>query len=183
MYVKNIIGQKARMNCGMEAEVIEDFGSTNITVRFSDGCVVFKKSRHQFYNKKIINPNLRIRKSIVGQERVMKNNMRAVVIEDNGAYNIKIQFEDGYIATCARNSFKKGSVKNPNIIVGCLLGQKAMMNCGMEAEVIEDNGANNITVRFTDGYTKRTRRQSFKLRKVNNPNIVRHSICGLISVY
>ena len=178
MYVKNILGQKAMMNCGMEAEVIEDHGSTNITVRFSDGCIVPKKSRHQFYLKQIINPNLKRRKSIVGQEKIMKNGMRAKVIEDNGAYDILIQFEDGYVAHCVRSTFKVGSVNNPNIIKGSILGQKAIMNCGLEAEVIEDNGSNDITVRFSDGYTKKTRRQSFRIGEIDNPNIDRTSILG-----
>lgn len=166
------------MNCGMEAEVIEDNGSTNITVRFSDGCIVSNKSRHQFYLKTIINPNLKIRKSIVGQDLLMKNGMRAKVIEDNGAFDIKIQFEDGYITRCSRSHFKSGRVKNPNIIVGSLLGQRAIMNCGMEAEVIEDNNSSDITVRFTDGYTKKSRRQSFRLGEIDNPNIDRTSLLG-----
>lgn len=178
MYTKSILGQKAIMNCGMEAEVIEDNGSNNITIRFSDGCIVSKKSRHQFYLRKIINPNFKKRKSIVGKEKIMSNNMRAIVIEDNGAYDIKIRFEDGYIARCSRSHFKTGKVKNPNQIKGSLLGQRAIMNCGMEAEVIEDNGANDITVRFTDGYIRKTRRQSFKEGGINNPNVDRTSILG-----
>ena len=178
MYTKSILGQKAIMNCGMEAEVIEDNGSNNITIRFCDGCIVSKKSRRQFYLRKIINPNLKNRKSIVGKEKIMSNNMRAIVIEDNGAYDIKIQFEDGYIARCSRSHFKTGKVKNPNQIKGSLLGQKSIMNCGMEAEVIEDKGYNDITIRFTDGYTKKTKRQSFNRREVKNPNVDRTSILG-----
>ena len=127
-------------------------------------------------------PYLKNRKSIAGQEKMMKNGMCAKVIEDNGAYDIKIQFEDGYIARCVRSAFKKGSVNNPNIIKGSLLGHKAVMNCGLEAEVIEDNGSNDITVRFSDGYTKKTRRQSFKIGEINNPNFDRHSICGRILI-
>jgi hypothetical protein len=180
MYVKNIIGQKAMMKCGMEAEVIEDNGFENITVRFSDGCVVPRKTRHHFYHRTINNPNLISKKTIVGQEKVMKNGMRARVIEDNGAFDVKIIFEDGYIANCTRSTFKKGLVKNQNIIKGSLLGQKAIMNCGLEAEVIEDNGSNDITVRFSDGYTKKTRRQSFKNEEIDNSNYKRHSICGQV---
>ena len=179
MYTKSIIGQKAIMNCGMEAEVIEDNGSNNITIRFSDGCIVSKKSRHQFYQRKIINPNLKNSKSIVGQEMIMSNNMRAIVIEDNGAYDIKIQFEDGYIACCSRSHFKTGNVKNPNQIKGSLLGQRAIMNCGMEAEVIEDNGSRDITVRFTDGYTTYHReRGAFVRGMISNPNCWKKNAVG-----
>ncbi|MBR5395126.1 MAG: hypothetical protein IK144_08610 [Bacteroidaceae bacterium] len=174
----SIIGKKAMMNCGMEAEVIEDNGFRDITVKFADGYVAYNRTRHEFKTGHINNPNV-IRGSLIGQSKVMKNGMQAMVIEDKGAYNVIIKFEDGYIARCSRSHFKSGQVKNPNINFGSILGDKAIMNCGMEAEVIEDNGCRNITVRFTDGYIsyKRTR-QEFKERGINNPNINRTSFLG-----
>ncbi len=175
----SIIGQKAMMNCGMEAEVIEDNGYKDITVKFTDGYISRKRERWEFKNGRINNPNV-MRHSILGKEKMMKNGMRACVIKDNGAYDIKIQFEDGFIAQCVRSAFNKGLVKKPNIIKGSLLGERAMMNCGLEAEVIEDNGSMDITVRFADGYTKKTRRQSFKIGEVDNPNFDRHSIQGRV---
>lgn len=173
--MSSILGQKAVMNCGMEAEVVEDNGSRNITVRFVDGYTTYKRTRQSFRKREIGNPNIK-KGSLLGEVKIMKNGMRAIVIEDCGAFDMKIQFEDGYIAKCVRSSFKSGTVKNPNIIKGSLLGQKAIMNCGMEAEVVEDNGSFDITVRFADGYIKKTRRQSFKDGKIDNPN--RHSLLG-----
>ena len=41
------------MKCGMEAEVIEDFGSNNITVRFEDGLVKEHCTRARFSAGKI----------------------------------------------------------------------------------------------------------------------------------
>ena len=175
----SIIGQNAMMNCGMEAKVVEDNGYNDITVKFTDGYISHKRTRWEFKNGRINNPNV-TRHSILGKEKMMKNGMRACVIEDNGAYDIKIQFEDGYIAQCVRSAFNKGSVKNPNIIKGSLVGERAIMNCGLEAEVIEDNGSMDIIVRFSDGYTKKTRRQSFKIGEVDNPTFDRHSIQGRV---
>lgn len=175
----SIKGQKAVMNCGMEAEVIEDNGYKDITVKFADGYIAHKRERWEFKNGRIDNPNI-MRHSILGKENMMKNGMRARVIEDNGAYNIKIQFEDGYIAQCVRSAFNKGLVKNPNIIKGSLVGERAIMNCGLEAEVIEDNGSMDITVRFADGFTKKAKRQSFKIGEIDNPNFDRHSIQGRV---
>lgn len=174
-----IIGHRAVMNCGMEAEVVEDNGYADITVKFADGFISRKRTRWEFRNGRINNPNI-MRRSILGKEKMMKNGMRAKVIEDNGAYDIKIQFEDGFIAQCTRSAFNIGSVNNPNIIKGSLLGEKAIMNCGLEAEVIEDNGSMDITVRFADGYTKKTRRQSFRIGEIDNPNFDRHIILGRI---
>ncbi len=174
----SILGQKAIMNCGMEAEVIEDYGYNNITVRFIDGFVSHKRYRHEFKTGRINNPNVK-KGVLIGQKKIMKNGMRAEVIKDNGAYDITIQFEDGHLAKCSRSAFKIGSVNNPNIIKGCLLGQKAIMNCGMEAEVIEDYGCRNITVRFVDGFVAHKRsRQEFKNGGIDNPNVDRTSLLG-----
>ena len=174
----SIIGQKALMNCGMEAEVIEDNGYNDITVRFTDGYVTHKRARHDFKTGRINNPNVK-KGSLLGKNKLMKNGMHAKVIEDNGAYDICIQFEDGYVTHCSRSHFKSGRVKNPNIIIGSLLGHIAVMNCGMEAEVIEDNACRDITVRFTDGYISYKRsRQEFRDRRINNPNINRTSLLG-----
>ncbi|MBO7609579.1 MAG: hypothetical protein J6S96_05200 [Muribaculaceae bacterium] len=171
----SLLGKKHIMNCGLEAEVIEDNGYNNITVRFEDGFISSKRTRQEFRKGMINNPNVK-RHSLVGEEKIMKNKMRAIVIEDNGAFDIKIQFEDGYIARCVRSSFRSGTVKNPNIIKGSLLGHVEEMSCGMKCKVIEDKGSNNITVKFEDGYIKKSRRQSFRLKKIDNPNT--HSLLG-----
>ena len=106
MYVKNIIGQKAMMKCGMEAEVIEDNGFENITVRFSDGCVVPRKTRHNFYHRTINNPNFN-RHSFVGLKAIMNCGLEAEVIEDYGYKDITVRFSNGIIKKhCPRQSFR-----------------------------------------------------------------------------
>ena len=53
-----------------------------------------------------------------------------------------------------------------------LLGQKRIMNCGMEAKVIEDNGCEDITVQFSDGTIKtHCSRHNFLRGKIRNRNI------------
>ena len=63
----SILGQKAVMKCGLEAEVIEDFGWNDITVRFNDGYTTYHRERNAFRNGKISHPNCKI-KSIKGQK-------------------------------------------------------------------------------------------------------------------
>ena len=36
------------MNCGLYATVIEDFSSSNITVEFEDGIIIYNRSRNDF---------------------------------------------------------------------------------------------------------------------------------------
>ena len=173
--IYSLLGEEKVMKNKMRAKVIEDNGCNNITVQFEDGFIAHNRSRQQFRKGTINNPNVK-KCSLVGEEKVMKNRMRAKVIEDNGAFDIKIQFEDGYIAHCVRSSFKSGTVRNPNIIKGSLLGRIELMKCGLKCEVIEDKGANDITVKFEDGFIKKSRRQSFKLKQIDNPNV--HSLIG-----
>lgn len=54
------IGEKNKMNCGMEAEIIEYNGSKNITVLFADGTVVKNKCYCAFKKGEIANPNYKI---------------------------------------------------------------------------------------------------------------------------
>ena len=94
------------MNCGMEAEVIEDFGHDNITVEFSDGTVINKKSRYSFLCKTINNPNFN-RHSFVGLKAIMNCGLEAEVIEDYGYKDITVRFSNGIIKKhCPRQSFR-----------------------------------------------------------------------------
>ena len=90
----------------------------------------------------------------VGETRVMKCGMEAIIIRYGGATDIDVRFEDG---TVAKNrwygNFKKGEIANPNIktFTEVRLGETRMMNCGMEATIIRYGGATDIDVRFEDG--------------------------------
>ena len=86
----------------------------------------------------------------VGETRVMKCGMEAIIIRYGGATDIDVRFEDG---TVVKNrwygNFKKGEIANPN--VKDRLGEARMMNCGMEATIIRYGGATDIDARFEDG--------------------------------
>jgi hypothetical protein len=120
------------------------------------------------------------RGSILGRVAIMECGMRATVIEDNGSNDITVRFDDGMIVEhVTRGQFRKEIIKNPNIKKSRSIaiaavegyewekcekvekrkapsykGRVNLMKCGMEAEVIEDFGSNNITVRFEDGLVK-----------------------------
>ena len=69
------------MNNGMKCCVIEDKGSSNITVKFEDGTIVSKQRRDYFKKKTIANPNLGTRfsvkkkTSIKGRKKIMKSGL------------------------------------------------------------------------------------------------------------
>ena len=51
-----------------------------------------------------------------------------------------------------------------------IIGQTKEMNNGQRATVIRDNGSNDIDIQFEDGTIVHTRRQSYRLGVVRNPN-------------
>lgn len=184
---KSILNQTNMMNCGMKCKVINDFGYRNITVQFEDGTIKENCSRASFYRGNIANPSLgrgfacSNKYSIVGKTKMMKCGMKCTVIEDNGQKDITVQFEDGTIKeNCSRVSFNNGSLTNPKLGRGyayskknSILGQSKMMKCGMKCTVIEDNGADDISVQFEDGTIVQHRiRHSFKVRSIVNPHII-----------
>ena len=94
------------------------------------------------------------KKDRLGETRMMKCGMKAIIIRYGGATDIDVRFEDG---TVVKNrwygNFKKGEIANPNIktFTEVRLGETRMMNCGMEATIIRYGGATDIDVRFEDG--------------------------------
>jgi len=183
MFTTSILGEKAIMNCGMEAEVIEDNGYNDITVCFSDGYISHHRSRQQFNKGSINNPNVN-RASILGHKKMMNCGMEAEVVEDNGYKDITVRFTDGYTTYHReRLAFNRGKISNPNCRIISFVGRSKIMNCGMEAEVIEDFGYKNITVRFIDGtILKNKRRDAFLSGSINNPNYDGDSIKGTIAM-
>ena len=105
-----------------------------------------------------------LKNDILGMKRMMNCGMEATCIAYRGTGDIDVQFADGTIVkNKRRNSFMQGGIQNPNMIikqtrlsngarknVSCL-GEKRMMNCGMEATCIAYRRATDIDVQFEDG--------------------------------
>lgn len=114
----------------------------------------------------------------VGETKTMNCGMVATVLSDNGYKSITIQFEDGTIVeNCRRDKFREGKIRNPSLKnestepreKASYVGKTAIMNCGLQATVIEDFGCNNITVQFEDGLIKKNcRRDKFREGKIGH---------------
>lgn len=188
----SLINQTKMMKCGMSCTVIEDNGSSDITVQFEDGTIVEHTQRRYFVVGTLANPTLgryysrTLATSLVGQSKEMTCGMKCTVIEDNGTKNITVQFEDGTIRKgCLRGSFIKGSISNPSLgshysvkKATSIVGQTNVMNCGMSCTVIEDNGQKDIIVLFEDGTKKRSTRYDFRRGTIGNENYIKGSILG-----
>ena len=182
MMRKSIVGEKALMKNGLEAEVIADRGHMDIDIRFSDGVEVYHKSRQNFRLRKIKHPNINtkhLQASVKGMTILMYNGMNATCKEYYNANDITVEFEDGTIVEHrSKYSFLKGTIKYPVIV-----GHKRTMNCGMEAEVIGRDENGKLIIRFSDGVEKdNVSSNCFLIGSVSHPEIstiyLTHRISG-----
>ena len=107
-----------------------------------------------------------------GEKRMMNCGLEATIIRYGSSMDIDIQFEDGQVVYHRiYDNFKKGMISPPidprkiNHI-----GEKRMMNCGLEATIIRYGGCNDIDVQFEDGQVvyKRTY-TAFKKGSISPP--------------
>ena len=148
----NRLGKTRMMNCGMKATIIRYGKAIDIDVRFEDGTVVKHKSYSKFKKGGIANPN--IKASRFDETRMMSCGIEATIIRYGGATDIDVRFEDGVIKEhVVYSKFKKGSIAHPSTKVSAKdrLGETNMMNCGMEATIIQYAKYADIDVRFEDG--------------------------------
>ena len=166
------LGKTKMMSCGMEATIIRYGGATDIDVHFEDGTVVKHKTYRAFKKGYIAHPNTKDR---LGEAREMKCKMEATIIRYGSAKDIDVRFKDGAIAKHKTyNLFKKSEIANPNMKASAenRLGETKMMNCGMEATIIQYKNAMDIDVRFEDGTVVKHKSYSkFKKGEIANPNI------------
>ena len=90
----------------------------------------------------------------LGETKMMNCGMEATIIRYGKYSDIDVRFEDGKVVEHkAYDTFKKGSITNPNINVSAenCLGKTRMMNCGMKATIIRYNTSKDFDVRFEDG--------------------------------
>ena len=169
----NRLGETRMMNCGMEATIIRYGKAIDIDVRFEDGTVVKHKSYGKFKKGGIANPN--IKASRFDETRMMSCGIEATIIRYGGATDIDVRFKDGTLVKHRQyREFKKGKIANPNIKASAenRLGETKMMNCGMEATIIQYKNAMDIDVRFEDGSMVEHKAYSaFKKGEIANPNI------------
>ena len=172
---QKLVGTTNVMKNGLKATIIAYYDAHDMDVRFEDGYVAKHRTLTCFRLGTILNPNQLPANKRVGETRTMNCGMEATIIKYESAINIDIQFEDGYIATKRKyTEFKRGQINNPNINIFAKqkIGEKKMMNCGMEATIIAYKNSKDISVKFEDGtIVEHKDIYSFNDCEILNPNI------------
>ena len=173
---KDRLGEAREMKCKMEATIIRYGSAKDIDVRFKDGAIAKHKTYNLFKEGGIANPNMKVSaEDRLGETRMMNCGMEATIIRYNTNKDIDVRFKDGTLVKHRQyREFKKGEIANPNIKASAenRLGETKMMNCGMEATIIQYKNAMDIDVRFEDGSMVEHKAYSaFKKGEIANPNI------------
>lgn len=155
------IGEKEMMNCGMKVTIVAYRRSDDIDVEFEDGYISTEKTYKSFLKGAISNPNCSDSMKRIGETRMMNCGQKATIIAYYNSENIDIEFEDGSVALKkSYGNFKSGSIKHPlfgkNTAITYRqkierIGEHRIMNCGMEATIIEYRTFKDIDVCFSDG--------------------------------
>ena len=173
---KDRLGEAREMKCKMEATIIRYGSAKDIDVRFKDGAIAKHKTYNLFKEGGIANPNMKVSaEDRLGETRMMNCGMEATIIRYNTNKDIDVRFKDGTLVKHRQyREFKKSEIANPNIKASAenRLGETKMMNCGMEATIIQYKNAMDIDVRFEDGTVVKHKSYSkFKKGGITNPNI------------
>lgn len=147
------VGETLKMKCGLEATVVAYKSSHDVDIRFSDG-TVRTSCEYGSFRKGILLPckNYLTKKDRTGERAKMKCGLEAVIVRYRSSTDMDVEFSDGSLLTGAQyHSFMCRTLRP------CLnrsierIGEKRVMKCGLEAEVIAYRNANDIDLRFSDG--------------------------------
>ena len=185
--LKDFFNTPIMQHCGMKATCIAYRGSKDIDVLFEDGTIVEHRSRNEFINGAIQNPNMP--KNVPSAETLKANanclnlvvlqkcGLKATCIAYRGNKDIDLEFEDGIIVeNRTRRNFLNGCIKHPNkknsSFNNDILGKTIMQKCGMKATCIAYRSSQDIDVKFVDKtIVTNKRKTAFVSGGINNPNL------------
>ena len=177
---------------GQEMTIIAYRNANDIDIQFRDGTVVKHKRIHNFMMGKIQNPNQKNKGTVLHEgERGVNTQGCAMTIKRYDDWNhITVVFDDGTEVESTYGQFKKGKLENPNckrIRIIDRTGEKNLMSCGLEAEVIGYRDGRDIDIRFEDGTVlEHMEYRSFFLGHIAHPTLStrnirkrQSSLCGI----
>ena len=111
------IGETTFATNGQVMTIIAYRGNNDIDVRFEDGYIAYNKSYGCFKKGEIKNPNKSalLKTDIrIGETSFATNGQVMTIIAYRSAYDMDVQFEDGYVAyNKSYDCFKTGRIENP----------------------------------------------------------------------
>lgn len=170
------LGQEIVQHNKLSAKVIAVHPDNLVDIEWEDGYISPNVRYYQFVAKNVGHPLKFAGRSCLGETKVMRNGLKATVINYVNAKCIDVEFENGVIVRDKlKCQFDRGTIGLPKDIrkthrVSKFIGEKNVNNLGEECEIVEYNTANDITVRFENGETAKTTYPNFKSGSITRPN-------------
>ena len=143
MSTKHRLGETKKMNCGMNATIIEYRTSDDIDVCFEDGTVLRGRTYDAFKRCEISNPTIYAER--LNETRLMNCGMMAKIIAYRKYNDIDIQFDDGTIIQHrSYGDFVKAAISNPNLYKKV----KCWINRGVDLTNKEKHNLYNEAIAF-----------------------------------
>lgn len=181
----NHIGEKQIQNCGLEAKIIDYRNNRDVDVQFPDRTEIKHRRYEEFRHGKICHPNIGryeiYMKKRIGEKRMQNCGLEAKIIAYRKSTDIDIEFSDGTkVKHKDYNKFIKGKIRHPKIKLRrkrmCeRIKEKQVQNCGLEAEIIEYYGVDDMTIIFSDKIIRTKKSYScFQQKRIGHPTINPH---------
>lgn len=152
------IGKWKMMNCGLKAKIIRYGGSTDCDIVFEDGSVRTGIRYDRFKRGDVAPEGFYLPK--VGEERIMKNGLKARIVAVRSSTDIDVQFENGEIRKgIGYQTFCDGFVKSYMLEEQrkkSHIGEVYRQHCGLDAEITDYINFSNCTVVFSNEETRDT---------------------------
>ena len=168
------IGETKKMACGLTATIIAWRTYNDIDVRFDNGFIKEHTSYSLFKSGKMTTKTVSSADELVQkylhEKKMMNCGYECEIVAIRSMKDIDVQWHEGTVTEHRTyNDFSQGKIRVPAKVKW--MHQKAVMNCGLDAEIVEFHSTSDILVRFEDGYETHSTTASWTHRTVDNPNV------------
>ena len=179
---------------GLEMTIIEYYNSKNITVKFSDGIIVYNKEYNAFKKGTVKHPtksahalsklikDAKLKQKHYAAKRIGETNTMncgavCKIIEYNRTDDITVEFINSHIRKKAGyKEFKKGEIQDPTEPLARFknrTGEKNVANNGMQMTIIKYHSNRDIDITFKNGMIVRHKTYTaFKKGCIKIPNLI-----------
>ena len=169
--IDKYLGKKVKTADGLVAEVIAYRSSRDVDILFEDG-TLYKNNSIYILKEGV---NLRGYRSYIGEKKIMNCGQLAEIVDVRTMNDIDIKIEGTILKGVTYYRFKKGELNTLGISMNksnVRVGEERVMNCGMNARIIEYISVQDITVKFDDDtIVSHKRYRDFLNGSIQNPKL------------
>lgn len=145
---KMLVGNKYIDNKGNEIVLVEKLDGASWKIRWSKDNVEATREGSSIKAGSVKHPKDGI--PMVGEIWETNFQGKIEIVENNGAHDILVRFEDGTLRKCSAAQIREGTVGHPTS--GLVVGKTYLTNSGWSMTVKEYKDPWNVLIEFEDGY-------------------------------